>query len=76
MSFKTDYPEFATIENHIRKARIERAAAIGTILAQGTLAVAAALKRVGASFSRGLQAERDRRAVEADSFLRRSVPKP
>lgn len=75
MSFKTDYPEFATIEGHIRKARLERAAAVGAILARGTLAIGSALKSLGATFSRGLEAERDRRAVEADSFLRRSVPK-
>ena len=75
MDFKTEYPEFAVIERQIRIARAERAAAIGALLARGTLATFRGLKQLGTVFSRGLEAERDRRAIEADTFLRRSVPR-
>ena len=75
MNFKNDYPEFASIERQIRQARVERAAMVGTLLARGALAIGAAFRQLGGALTRGLEAERDRRAVEADSFLRRSVPK-
>jgi hypothetical protein len=75
MDFKTEYPEFAVIERQIRLARAERAAALGSLLASGVLASGRGLKRLAQVFSRQVDAERDRRAVEADSFLRRSVPR-
>jgi hypothetical protein len=75
MDFKNEYPEFAVIERQIRIARAERAAAIGSLLAGAVLGTIRGLKHLGTVFSRGLEAERDRRAVEADAFLRRSVPR-
>lgn len=75
MDFKNDYPQYAAIERQIRNARVERAAVVGTLLAQGGVALARAVQRIAASFGRGLDAERDRRAIEADSFLRRQVPR-
>jgi hypothetical protein len=75
MDFKNDYPEYASIERHIRRARIERAATIGTFFAQASVAILRGGKRIADTFGRGLDAERDRRAVEADAFLRRSVPR-
>ena len=75
MDFKTNYPEFAVIERQIRAARAERAAMVGTLFAEGGVALGRAVKRLANAFSRGLDAERDRRAIEADSFLRRSVPR-
>ena len=75
MDFKTSYPEYAVIEEHIRKARIERAVAVSHYLVGAGDAVARALKRLAASIGNGLEAERDRRAVESDAFLKRSVPR-
>jgi len=67
--------EFAPIEQHIRNANLERAAYIGGLFARGAAAVSRALKRIGAAMERGYAEELDRRAIEADAFLRRSVPR-
>ncbi len=75
MNFKTQYPDFASIEEHIRAARVERAVAIAAWLTDATLSVRRGLKRLAASTSAGLAAERDRRAIESDAFLKRSVPR-
>ena len=73
MDFKNDYPEYALIERQIRLARAERAAAIGTLFARAAVATWNGVKHVAQAISRGLEADRDRRAIEADSFLRRSL---
>jgi hypothetical protein len=39
MSFKTKYPEFAPIEQHIRRAHAERSVAIAAAIANALLAV-------------------------------------
>ena len=72
MSFKTDYPEYAAIEHHVRRAHAERAVAIASLLA-GFLA------RVAGLFTRATQSPAavvsERRAIESDSFVKRWVPK-
>lgn len=75
MDFRTNYPEYAVIEAHIRKARIERAVAVSHYLVDAGQAIARGLKRLATSVGRGLEAERDRRAIESDAFLKRSVPR-
>ena len=75
MSFKTKYPDFAAVEHHIRRARAERAVAIATWLSGAVLAVGGGIKRLVEVTGNGLATERDRRAIEADAFLKRSVPK-
>ena len=42
---------------------------------EGGAALLRSFKRLGAAMERGYAAELDRRAIEADAFLRRSVPK-
>ena len=42
-SFKKDYPEFAAIEHHIRRARAERAVAIASFLANAIIAITRAI---------------------------------
>jgi len=49
--------------------------AIAQMLAAATLSLGRGLRKMGDSMGRNLAAERDRRAVEADSFLKRSVPR-
>jgi len=39
MSFKSKYPEYAPIEQHIRRAHAERSVAIATAIANALLAV-------------------------------------
>ena len=75
MSFKDKYPDFAAVEEHIRRARAERALMIATLLSNGIVAVIDGVKRLAAAAGRNLAAERDRRAIEADAFLKRAVPK-
>jgi hypothetical protein len=66
---------YSAIEAHIRTARCERQVVIAEMLANAIQASINGLKRLGAVMSKGLDAEVDRRAIEADSFLKRSVPR-
>jgi cell division inhibitor SulA len=75
MNFKTEYPDFASIEEHVRAARVERSVAIATWLSNLVVASGRGLRRLLAAANSGLAQERDRRAIEADAFLKRSVPK-
>lgn len=75
MDFKDQYPDFATIERHIKRARLERSVAVAQMFTTAFFAIGRGLRSLGDSMGKGLAAERDRRAIEADSFLKRSVPK-
>ena len=72
MSFKDDYPEYAAIEHHIRRAHAERAVAIASLLANG-------LARIAGLFARATQSPAatlsERSAIESDAFVKRWVPK-
>jgi hypothetical protein len=46
MSFKKRHPEFAAIEQHIRRAHAERAVTVATAFADGILAALAGLRRL------------------------------
>ena len=75
MSFKNNYPDFAAIEGHIRHARAERAVAIASLLADAIMGTVRGIQRLAGATGSSLAAERDRRAIESDAFLKRSVPK-
>lgn len=75
MDFKEKYPDFAVIERHIKRAQAERSVAVAQLFANGIMAIGRGLRKLSEAMGRGLAAERDRRAIEADSFLKRSVPK-
>jgi hypothetical protein len=75
MDFKETYPDFAAIESHIRKARLERSVALAQMFTNALFAIGRGLRSLGESTGKGLAAECDRRAIEADSFLKRSVPR-
>ena len=74
-SFKETYPEYAAIEHHIRRARAERSVAIAHAIAGFIDVVGRGFRKFADVMGRGLEAERDRRAIQADAFLKRSVPK-
>ncbi len=74
-NFSNKYPEYSAIEHHIRRARAERSVAIAHMIAGAAEAVIRGTKRLFDSMGDGVAAERDRRAIEADSFLKRSVPR-
>ena len=71
-SFKEKYPDFAAVEHHIRQARAERALYLAHV-------IAGIIDSVGKGIRRLLWADPNRaadlRAIEADAFLKRSVPK-
>lgn len=66
MNFAKSHPDFAAIEAHIRRARVERS----LVIAEG---IAAAMTAVGRMFQKPHQAEAERKHVAADAFLRRSI---
>jgi hypothetical protein len=76
MDFKTQYPDFASVEEHIRRARVERSVAVAHAFVTLWKAAERGFGRLARSVAQGLDAERDRRAIEADAFVRRWVPKP
>lgn len=73
MDFKDKYPDFVNIEDHIRRAHAERSVAIAQALASFISAIGRGLKKF--STANQLAAIADRRAIEADAFLKRSVPR-
>jgi hypothetical protein len=75
MNFKESYPDFAAIEGHVRKARAERSVYVAQLLVDSVMSLGRGLRILSESMGKGLAAERDQRAIEADSFLKRSVPK-
>ncbi|HET9470128.1 MAG TPA: hypothetical protein VFO24_03425 [Usitatibacter sp.] len=73
---RTEIPaDFTSIEEQIRNANLQRAAYMGGLIAEGGVALARSLKRLGAVMARAYDVELDKRAIEADAFLRRSVPR-
>jgi hypothetical protein len=75
MNFKTQYPEYAVIEEHIRRAKAERSVAIAHWIATTTDRVVRGIRNLAESMSRGIQAQHERQLIDADSFLKRSVPR-
>jgi hypothetical protein len=73
MSFRTQYPDFATVEEHIRRARVERSVAIASMLSTLIVKAINGTKRLAEAASEGLAADRDNRAIEADAFVKRWV---
>ena len=51
MDFKNSYPDFAAIEVHIRRARVERSVAIAQFLADVLVGTWRGLKKVGAALA-------------------------
>ena len=74
MDAKTHYPEFISVEEHIRRAQLQRSAHIAHLIAVGMDRLAKRLRQAALTMSDGLDAEMDRRAIEADAFLKRAVP--
>jgi hypothetical protein len=73
MSFKTEFPEYLAIEEHIRRAHAERSLAIAHFIAGALARIGRGLKKLGNS--NHLANIADKRAIEADAFLKRSVPR-
>ena len=74
MDAKTHYPEFISVDEHIRRAQLQRSAHIAHLIAVGVDHLARSLAQAARTMSDGIDAEMDRRAIEADAFLKRAVP--
>ena len=68
-----EYPHYADVQDHIRRARLERSVHLAEGFATLVHKTALLLKAFASRMSEGLAAENDRRAIEADVFLKRSV---
>ena len=75
MNFQDKYPQYAAIEGHIHAARVERAVYLSEAIVAAVQTVIGWVKRLGVVAARSVEAERDRRSIEADAFLKRSVPR-
>jgi hypothetical protein len=75
MDFKNMFPDFANVEQHVRRAHVERSVYLAHVIAEFLTSATRGFRKVADSMGSGLAAERDQRAVEADAFLKRSVPK-
>ncbi|MGZ5037672.1 MAG: hypothetical protein ACXWG1_00455 [Usitatibacter sp.] len=75
MDFKNQYPDFASVETHILRARAQRSVHLAHVIAGLVAGLGSGLKHLSQALGSGLAAERDRRAIEADAFLKRSVPR-
>ena len=73
MDFKTTYPEYAEIEAHIRRARIERSVAIAHAIAGLIDSIVRGTRKLLDSMSAVDAAEADARAIAADPFLQRAA---
>jgi hypothetical protein len=73
MDFKNQYPEYADVQDLIHRARLERSVAIAHFIAASIAAVIDGARRLVDIVSHGHAAEADRRTVEVDPFLRRSI---
>ena len=75
MDFRNQYPDFAAVESHIVRARAQRSVYLAHAIAGFLATLAGGLRKFSDSLASGFAAERDRRAIEADAFLKRSVPR-
>jgi len=74
MNARDDYPEFLSVDDHIRRAQAQRAARIAHLIGVAAEHIVRGLQRLAKGFGDGIAAERDQRAIEADAFLKRAVP--
>ena len=72
MDFKTRYPEYASVEEHVRHAHAERAVYVAHLLAEAIDRAFRAAKAFGASLNATIEA-RQKEAGDTDLFLKRAV---
>jgi len=65
--------DFTGIDRVISRARLEHTIYLGNAIATAIHHFARWLRQAAHAMQRGYDAELDRRAIEADTFLRRSV---
>ena len=70
-----NYPEYRSIEEHIRRARAERSVVIATMLADATERTINGVKELWAGLRHGVKLERDIHALQVDALFRRMTPR-
>ncbi len=65
MDIKREYPAYEAIEEHIRRARLERSVALGNMIAGLVLAAVHGVGAAASSLQRIMHAGRGRRTLEA-----------
>ena len=73
MKFSENYPDFATIEKHIHRARIERAVAVSEMIVDAIQATRRGFRALKESLERNFQTV-ERRSAKPD-FLKRVAPR-
>jgi len=76
MSFRTEYPEYSAIEEHIRRARAERSVAIAHMIANAVGAAIRGLRQLREGLTHGVKLEHDVHALQVDALFRRTFPRP
>ena len=71
MSTKTLPTEYASIEAHIRRARLERSVAVAKLFADGSDALARGISRVVGSVLGSFANAREAHTIEAEALLKR-----
>ena len=70
MNFQQKYPDFASIEEHVRRARAERAVYLAAAIVDAVQAAGRGCRQVVDSIGRRMADGADRRAVES-AYLKR-----
>ena len=55
MDLKREYPDYETVQEHIRRARLERAVALGNFIADIVHGTVQGLARIAAILQRGMR---------------------
>ena len=74
MTFRTEYPEYSAIEEHIRRAHAERSVAIAHMIANAVEAAVRGFRQLREGLTHGVKLERDIHALQVDALFRRSIP--
>ena len=74
MNKSDSHYDFAAIESHIRRARLERTVFLSQMLANGVAAAVRGLRAVKASLEANFHAVMHR-TISSDALARRSVPR-
>ena len=72
--FRTLYPQYADIEEIIRRARAERSAALGELIANFIIETGRGVRAIALGLSDGLALWRTHRGIEAGVLQPKSFP--
>ncbi len=71
MVFSRKNPDFAAIQADIERARLQRTVYLATLIAEGLAALGRGFRKAAGRTAAAMEA--DRKAVDADAFVRRHI---